>query len=104
VSYFISGHIKRFIVIDDERYCIEYTDNYVIWFKNGKKHRECGPAYVNNNYMSWYKNGKLHREDGPAVEWYNGYKEWWFNGVVYEKESYYKMLKELKFGGNRERT
>jgi hypothetical protein len=25
----------------------------------------------------WYLNGKLHREDGPAIEYLNGYKEWY---------------------------
>ena len=28
---------------------------------------------------AWYHNGKLHREDGPAIEWANGYKEWYIN-------------------------
>lgn len=25
----------------------------------------------------WYKNGRLHREDGPATVHCNGVKEWW---------------------------
>ena len=37
----------------------------------------------------WYKNGKYHREDGPAIEWADGSKEWWVNGelkkIVLEK-------------------
>ena len=28
----------------------------------------------------WYKNGKLHREDGPADIWKDGYKQWWLDG------------------------
>ncbi len=31
----------------------------------------------------WYKDGKIHREDGPAIEWTNGEKEWWFEGKEY---------------------
>jgi hypothetical protein len=31
----------------------------------------------------WYKDGKLHREDGPAVEYPNGYCEWYINGNIY---------------------
>jgi hypothetical protein len=28
----------------------------------------------------WYKNGKFHREDGPACVYSNGEKEWCING------------------------
>ena len=32
----------------------------------------------------WYKNDKCHRDgDLPAVEWDNGYKEWYKNGIRY---------------------
>ena len=27
------------------------------------------------------KAGQFHRTDGPAVESFDGYREWWFNGV-----------------------
>ena len=29
----------------------------------------------------WYINNRLHREDGPAVEYSNGIKYWYLNGV-----------------------
>jgi hypothetical protein len=49
---------------------------------------------------SWRVNRNLHREDGPAVEWNNGDKSWYLNGVEYTEQEYkYKMrsikLKEL---------
>lgn len=59
------------------------------WFNSeGQLHRVDGPAYiyeVDNKIASlkWYKNGKPHREDGPAVEFASGgrwTKEWWENG------------------------
>lgn len=28
----------------------------------------------------WYKDGKLHREDGPAIELANGEKFWYYFG------------------------
>jgi len=28
----------------------------------------------------WYKNGKLHREDGPAWTRVSGFNEWWLDG------------------------
>lgn len=44
------------------------------WLKDGKLHREDGPAVITYSDcyddeirgMQWYQNGKLHREDGPA--------------------------------------
>ena len=50
------------------------------WYKNGKLHREDGPAgeYANGDKY-WYKNGKQHREDGPAIESVNGDKFWFKN-------------------------
>ena len=31
----------------------------------------------------WLKNGKYHREDGPAIEWPNGEKFWYKNGIYF---------------------
>ncbi len=28
----------------------------------------------------WFKDGKLHREDGPAIIWPSGYQEWYKDG------------------------
>ncbi len=50
----------------------EYVPNHytgVIEFYNGNKY--------------WYKEGKLHREDGPAVEYTDGTKKWWIGGVLH---------------------
>jgi hypothetical protein len=50
----------------------------------------------------WYKNGKLHREDGPAIEWYDGLrKEWYLNDKYYTSQAdYFEALtpeQRLKF-------
>ena len=66
------------------------------WYKNGKKHREDGPAveyYSGTKY--WYREGKLHREDGPTIEYYNGEKSYYLEGRYYMKNDYYKYLKEI---------
>ena len=36
----------------------------------------------------WYKEGKLHREDGPAYEEgeYRGAKAWWIDGIQYYED------------------
>jgi hypothetical protein len=36
----------------------------------------------------WFKEGKLHRENGPAIEYANGYKEWWIEGIEYSREKF----------------
>ena len=42
---------------------------------------------VYDNRTEWYnKANQLHRLDGPAVEWSNGYKEWWIEGKYYATE------------------
>ena len=53
----------------------------IYYFKDGKKHREDGPAIVfENSDKNWYINGLRHREDGPAIEWSSGYKVWCIRG------------------------
>ena len=39
-----------------------------------------------NESLSYYKEGKLHREDGPAIEHLNGKKEWWVNGALHRED------------------
>ena len=57
------------------------------WFKNGKLHREDGPAIENaRGYKEWYIDGNRHREDGPAVEFADGTKLWYKNGKRQENK------------------
>ncbi len=50
------------------------------WYKDGKRHREDGPAIIYaNGRQYWYKDGKRHREDGPAVIWPDGTQYWYIN-------------------------
>lgn len=48
---------------------------------HGRLHRDGGPAieYI-NGHKEWYQNGLRHRLDGPAIEYINGGKEWYQNG------------------------
>jgi hypothetical protein len=60
----------------------KHTDSYgtEYWYKDGKIHREDGPAYISKNgTKAWYKDGDLHREDGPAVIHPNGTQYWYLN-------------------------
>ena len=67
-----------------------FEDGSKIWRnKEGKLHREDGPAveYTNGRTEYWI-NGKLHREDGPALERANGYKEYYLDGRRYSEKEF----------------
>lgn len=70
------------------------------WFKNGKLHRDNGPAEIEaDGRHAWFKNGVLHREDGPAYEEFlTGFKEWYINGKDISESQFnaLKLNKELE--------
>ena len=67
-----------------------------LWYINGSRHREDGPAYIwyyetgQVKRESWYFNGQYHRADGAAlIEYYKSgiMKEYWFiNSKVHRIE------------------
>ena len=82
--------------------CKFLADNSICYFKNGKFHREDGPAiqYENGNKY-WYINGLHHREDGPASEHSNGAKYWYYKNKCYGCDnftikSWEEKVRELK--------
>ena len=92
------------------------------WYKNGKHHRENGPAviisYIDNgrrfdNTIVYYKNGERHREDGPArINMSFKRVEWWQHGElhrdndlppeIYKNESGYTIVRYFNNGKYRE--
>jgi hypothetical protein len=59
-----------------------------LWFNSEWRfHREDGPAveYANGT-KQWWVNGMRHREDGPAIEGADGYKEWYLNGNLHRED------------------
>ena len=40
-------------------------------------------CFIDGGDKYWYKEGKLHREDGPAVEYDNGQKRYWLEDTLY---------------------
>jgi hypothetical protein len=40
--------------------------------------------------------GELHRENGPAVEWSNGDKWWYLNGMNYTEQDYKYKTRSIK--------
>ena len=69
--------IKKYYVTVDE-------EGTARWYKDAKctiLHRENGPAVEWwNGHKEWYQNGVYHRTDGPAIEHADGSKSWWQNG------------------------
>ena len=59
-----------------------------IYIKDGQKHREKGPAEINNKagYQAWFCKGQKHRKGGPAVIYQNGTVEYWENGKFLRRE------------------
>ena len=50
-------------------------------------HRESGPAVeYKDGEKRWYRNGLLHRIEGPAVEWADGTKLWYQNGQLHRTD------------------
>jgi hypothetical protein len=67
---------------------VEFSSGTKCWFKDGKFHRENGPAREwADGTRYWYKNGKWHREDGPACDYSNGTKFWYLEGIYYKQIS-----------------
>ena len=62
-------------------------NNNIIYYLNGKWHREGGPAIIwNNGDKEWLLNSELHREDGPAIEYAGGTKQWLLNNKHHREE------------------
>ncbi len=70
-----------------------WADGSMWWYKNDELHREDGPAVEwANGDKAWYRDGKRHREDGPAAEYADGRKEWWVDGKWCTEEDYETAL------------
>ena len=65
--------------------------------ESGQLHRLDGPAveYKDGDKV-WYINGLRHREDGPAIEWSDGRKYWYLNDIKYSEEEFHQELIKLK--------
>lgn len=65
----------------DDGPAVEWPDGYREWWRDGQRHRDDGPAVERaDGYRVWYRDGQRHRDDGPAVEHADGYREWYRYG------------------------
>lgn len=66
--------------------CKILYDNTIRHYKDGFLHRQDGPAIeFPNKSCVWFLNGKRHNENGPAVKEKNNYKEYHYNNIWYFK-------------------
>jgi hypothetical protein len=66
---------------------VQNIGTYYYYMKEGKLHREDGPAEIwPDGTKRWYKEGKLHRADGPAIEYPDGTKFWYKEGLRHRAE------------------
>lgn len=89
-----------------EEPAITLPDGTQAWFKNGRRHREVGPAIISPQAKEWWFNGRRHRLDGPAIEYSGGDTVWYNDGkidrrdgpaVQYAQGSYYFFIKNKKY-------
>jgi antitoxin component YwqK of YwqJK toxin-antitoxin module len=68
---------------EDRVRTVTLKDGTKKWYKNGKLHRDDGPAVTSPNGSEWwYRNGQSHRDGGPACTFY-GTSYWYHNNVLH---------------------
>lgn len=83
IAWYKNGKLHR-----EDGPAIEWKNGNKEWYKNGKPHRIDGPALEYPEYGNyWYQHGKLHRENGPAIDlYYGGEKNWYKNGKLHRED------------------
>lgn len=74
-----------------------YGSGHICWFKDDLLHRENDlPAIEwHNGCKVWYWEGQKHRENGPAMTDKEGFKQWWIYGKKVTEEEF-KLFSEKK--------
>lgn len=75
-------------LVDRLRYRVEDTSLGRYYYNHRRElDRDDGPAVeYANGAREWWANGVLHREGGPAIERETGHKQWWANGVLHRED------------------
>jgi len=70
---------------------VKYSFEYILEHPNFT-----GCLIDEDNDKHWFKNGKLHREDGPALEFANDDKFWYLNGKNYNEQEWLIAMRKIK--------
>ena len=78
--------------------------NSIRYYKNGKIHREDGPAIICDDGINfWFLNGLCHRESAPAKNYNECSKYWCYKNKCYGENSEFTntswldFIKQLKY-------
>lgn len=79
---------------DDRPSYMSSNRQHIMWHKNGKLHREKGPAEtwgtVTKYTIRFWKDGEIHRSDGPAeirnTTIFTPNLTWYKNGVIHRSD------------------
>lgn len=81
----------------DDGPAVIWRDGYKWWFQYGKRHRVDGPAYEGKDGVKiWYLNDLKHCTTGPAVDYANGKLEWWVDGEQVPCDTQEEFLRMMK--------
>ena len=82
---------------------IDGYSNAICYYKNGKIHREDGPAIIKEyGEKRWFLNGLSHRESGAAIIYKNANIYWLYKDKIYGEdhhftnESWMQYIQQLK--------
>ena len=81
---------KNGIYITDTNGCKFTYKNNLLHSYNGKPAVE----WINGN-KGWYRNGLYHRLYGHAIEYSNGDKSWWLFDNEYHESEYNEIMKNV---------
>ena len=85
-------------VFESLKYRIEVDTRGTRWYYNSANqlHRTEGPAveWADGNKF-WYHNGLRHRTDGPAIEWCDGDKRWYLNDIPLTEDEFNQRVKNV---------
>ena len=75
-----------------------YWHNRTVWYLNGRKNRQDGPAAtISNGNKYYYLNDHYHREDGPALiiltktDFYDVGEKYYLFNRLYSKQDFYNI-------------
>lgn len=67
---------------------------------SGQRHRTDGPALeYADGYKEWWIKGQVHRTDGPAVEYADDYGEWYLEGENLTETEHRRIVIILELAG-----
>jgi hypothetical protein len=79
---------------------VEFPNGEKLWYKEGKLHRLDGPAIEQpDGTKIWHIEGKIHRLDGPACEYSDGIKKWWVENNPYSPEKLSELINSCFYLG-----